>query len=103
MAAFAPGQVIVTSEPFIQVDPLPAGTYRFQLVVEDQAGNESLPFEVMVMVVAPQPQPTPTPTPIFRPRLPVEEPEPVVIKPRIPVAEETTRIPIFKRGGILDR
>lgn len=100
MAAFAPGQVIVTSEPFIQVDPMPAGTYRFQLVVEDQAGNESLPFEVMVMVVAPQPQPQPGP--IFRPRLPVEETPPVISKPRIPVAEESMRIPI-KRGGILDR
>ena len=89
MAAFAPGQVIVTAEPFIQVDAMPAGIYRFQLVVEDQAGNESLPMEVTVQVVAPQPVPQPT-TPIFT-------------RPRIPIVEETTtRIPIFKRPGAVD-
>jgi hypothetical protein len=84
MAAFAPGQVIVTSDPFVQVDPLPAGIYRFQLVVEDQAGNDSLPMEeVTVQVVAPQP---------------VVQPTPIFTRPRIPIVEETTtRIPIFKR------
>ena len=98
MAAFAPGQTVVTGDPFVQVDPLPAGTYRFQLVVEDQAGNESLPFEVMVQVVAPlAPQPT---TPILtRPRIPLEEPGPI-LKPRVPLAEEAARIPILKRGGL---
>ena len=35
----------------------------------------------------------PTPTPIFRPRLPVEETEPIISKPRIPIL----------RPGMLDR
>lgn len=93
MPAFTPGQVHVTAEPFIQVDPLPPGTYRFRLEVVDLAGNVSAPAEVAVTVTAPpQPQPTtPTPTgPIVRPggtigRIPVE-----------PV-ERKTGIPIFKR------
>jgi hypothetical protein len=99
MAAFAPGQTVVTGDPFVQVDPLPAGTYRFQLVVEDQAGNESLPFEVMVQVVPPAPTPQPATPIVTRPRIPIEEPGPI-LKPRVPLAEETTRIPIFKRGGL---
>lgn len=92
MPAFAPGQVHVTTEPFIQVDPLPTGTYRFRLEVVDQGGNVSAPAEWQVTVLAPQrPQPTPTPTPIPRPpigRIPLE-----------PLEDRTSRIPIFKRPG----
>ncbi len=90
MAAFAPGQVHVTTAPFIQVDPLPTGTYRFRLEVVDQAGNVSAPAERQVTVLAPQ-RPQPTPTPIPRPpigRIPLE-----------PLEDRTSRIPIYKRPG----
>jgi hypothetical protein len=98
MASFAPGQVIVTSDPFIQVDPMPAGTYRFQLVVEDQAGNPSLPVEVMVQVMAQEPIHSPPP-PIGRIPTPIGR-----MPPRTPVIDEPgPRIPIFKqRGGLAD-
>ena len=84
------GQVHVTGEPFINVDPLPSGTYRFRLQVMDAAGNLSAPAEVTVTVAQPQPVPRPTPTPIPRPggtigRLPIEP------------LERRTGIPIFKR------
>lgn len=90
MPAFTtPGQVHVTVEPFINVDPLPSGTYRFRLEVVDAGGNVSLPAEVSVTVTAP-PQPQPT-GPVVRPggtigRIPVE---PIERKPGIP---------IFRRG-----
>lgn len=96
MPAFGPGQTIVTTDPFVQVDPLPAGTYRFQLEAVDASGNVSAPAQWQVVVVPPQPvpQPQPQPTgPILRPgtiggigRIPIQ-----------PVVERPTNIPIFKR------
>ena len=96
MPAFGPGQVHVTTDPFIQVDALPAGSYRFRLEVVDAGGNVSLPAELAVAVVAPQPVPQPQPTgPILRPgtlgtigRIPVQPVEEV---------DRVSRIPIFKR------
>lgn len=97
MPAFAPGQVHVTGEPFIHVDPLPPGTYRFRLEVVDLAGNVSAPVEVAVTVEAPPPPPPqPTPTGPLRPggifgRIPVQ--------PVVEEVERISRIPIFKRPG----
>jgi hypothetical protein len=53
MPAFARGQTHLTSTSFVEVDGLPAGTYRFQLVVDDNGGKQSLPAEAVVEVVAP--------------------------------------------------
>jgi hypothetical protein len=85
------GQVHVTVDPFINVDPLPSGTYRFRLEVMDAAGNLSAPAEVTVTVAQPQPQPTPTPFPRTSPigRIPIQ--------PVVEEAEKISRIPIFKR------
>jgi hypothetical protein len=80
--------VHVTVDPFINVDALPPGTYRFKLEVVDSAGNVSAPVEHTLTVTAPpQPQPTPSPFPRTSPigRTPIE-----------PI-ERRTNIPIFKR------
>lgn len=43
MPAFTLNVPIVTSTPTIAVEGLPAGTHRFQLIVEDDSGNRSQP------------------------------------------------------------
>lgn len=99
MPAFAPGQVHVTADPFIHVDPLPAGTYRFRLEVVDSAGNVSAPAEHTLTVTAPpqpQPVPQPQPTPIPRPGGIIGR---VPIQPVVEEVERISRIPIFKRPG----
>jgi hypothetical protein len=91
MPAFGPGQTIVTTDPFVNVDPLPAGTYQFRLEVVDAGGNVSVPSDVTVTVVVPQPIPQPTPIRtggIFG-RIPIQ--------PVVEEVEKTSRIPIFKR------
>lgn len=55
MPAFAPRQTHVTTTPFVEVAGLPAGTYRFRLVVDDEGGKHSLPADAVVQVVAPTP------------------------------------------------
>jgi hypothetical protein len=55
MAQFAIGQPITTEEAGIEVTldektALPVGRHVFQLVVVDDAGNESKPAEVVVIV-----------------------------------------------------
>lgn len=55
MAIFKFGAPIETKEPGIAVDidptnPLPVGKRRFQLIVVDDSGNESLPVELIVIV-----------------------------------------------------
>lgn len=52
MARFEIGTTIATTEPFIVIDAgLPSGRHRFQLVVEDAAGNQSRPDQVIVTLV----------------------------------------------------
>lgn len=55
MAIFKFGAPIESKEPNIAVEmdpnnPLPVGKHRFQLIVVDDAGNESLPVELVVTV-----------------------------------------------------
>lgn len=55
MSNFIPGQEIVTETPNVQVTPSPGdalrpGRHRFQLIVEDESGNRSLPAFVNVIV-----------------------------------------------------
>ena len=55
MAIFKFGVPIEMKEPVITVeidpaDPLPVGRRRFQLIVVDDAGNESAPAELIVTV-----------------------------------------------------
>ncbi len=53
MARFLPNEPVVTSEPLVTVDAgLPVGQHRFQLVVEDDQGNRSVPDVRVVTVVA---------------------------------------------------
>ena len=58
MATFTPGKTIPTTvgtdnpPNLIDVDPLPPGTYRFQLVVEDDQQIQSDPVIVQVEVRA---------------------------------------------------
>ena len=56
MPKFTIGQPITTSEPQVEVSisrdsPLPPGNHRFQLVVIDDAGQESDPTTIEVIVV----------------------------------------------------
>jgi hypothetical protein len=55
MPEFKIGEQIETDEPKIEVtidprNPLKPGTYRFQLIVVDDSGNESAPTMVNVVV-----------------------------------------------------
>ena len=55
MAEFKPGTPVTTEEPVVEVTvsaelPLKPGRHRFQLIVEDDAGNVSLPDVVDVIV-----------------------------------------------------
>lgn len=56
MAKFIPGQEIKTDTPSIEVtvdpaNPLAPGRHRFQLIVVDDSGNESVPTMVDVVVI----------------------------------------------------
>lgn len=56
MANFVPGQEVKTDVPNVEVtitpgNPLPPGRHRFQLVVVDDAGNESEPAAVEIVVI----------------------------------------------------
>jgi hypothetical protein len=55
MAKFVIGAPVETREPGIEVtvdpqSPLPVGRHRFQLVVADDSGNQSLPDTVEIIV-----------------------------------------------------
>lgn len=50
MAIFKPNTPISTDTPTIEVEELPPGKHRFQLVVEDSAGLRSAPDIVVVTV-----------------------------------------------------
>ncbi len=55
MPIFEPNKPIETTDPKIEVtvdpqNPLPVGLHRFQLIVEDDSGNQSEPAVVEVLV-----------------------------------------------------
>jgi hypothetical protein len=56
MATFVPGQTVTTTDSRVEVTvspstPLSVGRHRFQLVVVDDSGNESVPAAVDVIVI----------------------------------------------------
>lgn len=56
MAKFITGQEVRTNTSSVEVtidpaNPLPPGRHRFQLIVEDDAGNQSEPAMVDIIVV----------------------------------------------------
>lgn len=53
MPKFTPKIPVVTATPVVEVEGLPAGQHRFQLVVEDESGNRSQPSFGVVTVVRP--------------------------------------------------
>jgi len=61
MAILAPGTPLTVNEPQLLVEnPLPAGRYRFQLVVIDEGDLESDPADLIVSVHdIPRPPPGP--------------------------------------------
>ena len=50
MVAFVAGKPITTDVAGIEVDGLPAGSHRFQLVVEDNNGVRSKPDQIVVLM-----------------------------------------------------
>lgn len=74
MVTLTPGQPVTTIKPVILVEnELPAGQYRFQLVVTDEAGLESAPAELLVVVRGP-----------IRPREPIVDGDgPVITRPGV--------------------
>jgi hypothetical protein len=50
MVAFTIGRPVTTDVPGIEVDGLPAGSHRFQLVVVDDDGMRSQPDQIVVLV-----------------------------------------------------
>lgn len=94
MPAFGVGTTIVTSVPFVDVDPLMApGSYRFRLEVEDEAGILSNPAEITVFVTQPPaPPPPPPPPPVTR--------IPIVKQPVVDTVDDRiSRIPTWKQPG----
>jgi hypothetical protein len=60
MAVFKIGEPVTTEEPTVEVEipaeePLLPGTYVFELVVEDDAGNKSPPAQARVTITDPGP------------------------------------------------
>jgi hypothetical protein len=106
MPAFSVGQTHVTAVPWVDVDGLQAGTYRFRLEVEDAAGLLSMPSEITVVVTAPPPPPPPvTPPPVTRPPINKIPVEPIVRAPTTPIIKtplepiERVSIPSRKLPG----
>lgn len=56
MPVFTPNQPIETATPTVDVTGVTPGVHRFQLVVEDEAGNQSLPAVTAVTVAPPVPR-----------------------------------------------
>lgn len=83
MPEFKPNVPVVQADPLVSVEvkpdsPLPPGKYRFQLVVVDDANNESDPA-VLEVIVADTERPTAV--------LDMVNADKVVIKPNVSVGE----------------
>lgn len=62
MPTFTPKKPIETKTPTIEVEGLPLGQHRFQLVVVDESGNQSLASTGVVTIIKRPPiivRPTP--------------------------------------------
>ena len=87
MPIFQIGQAIETTEPTVLVEnKLAVGRHTFQLVVVDDAGNQSAPTKAIAVVVAlPPPHPTgpgPIRQPILtRPGSPLRPGSPIIRRP----------------------
>jgi hypothetical protein len=79
MATLTPGKPLTQAAPELLVEnELPAGRYRFQLVVTDDADNESDPAELVVTVRGPiRPR-----DPVIRPEI-LDRIEPTVLRPGV--------------------
>ena len=94
MAVLQRNVPVVTTEPTLLVERLGVGTHRIQLVVIDQAGNESAPALATIRVVTFQPPIVVEPPIILQPPIVVQPPvivrppvivqPPVVVQPRPP-------------------
>lgn len=89
MATFVPGRPITTDQPFIDVDAgLSVGTHRFQLVVVDMQGNQSVP-DIQTVTITRLPITPPVIGPIG-PVLPIDPVSPIrpvpVIDPIRPIS-----------------
>jgi len=57
MASFIPRRKYSTIKPALKVEPgLPAGTYRFELVVTDENGNQSKGSRQIVKIFSAKPR-----------------------------------------------
>jgi hypothetical protein len=76
MANFTQRRQFKTRTPQLKVDAgLPAGTYVFQLMVEDQSGNRSAAAKVRLKIVAPREPIRPgDPVPVITPLDPIRDP-----------------------------
>lgn len=80
MATLTPGQPLTVESPELLVEnALPAGRYRFQLVVTDDGGNDSDPAELVVTVRGPIRPPR---DPVIRPDI-LDRIEPRVLRPGV--------------------
>lgn len=71
MPTFTPNKPIETRTPTIEVEGLPLGQHRFQLVVEDESGNKSA-ASIGVVTIIKRPLIITRPTPV--PPIIVERP-----------------------------
>jgi hypothetical protein len=103
MAEFIPGKTVRSTEPTVRVDTLlDPGSYRFQLVVLDNARNVSAPAQLIVSVRTPPITPirptTPiTPTTLVTPVTPVRPT--TVVTPITPITPTTRITPVPPKGG----
>jgi hypothetical protein len=81
MTVLAPRKPLETKEPEITVDELPVGTHVIRLVVVDDEGNASDPFDVTVEVTE-------------RGRIPVITRPPDIVETRLSPGDPVIRVPV---------
>jgi hypothetical protein len=95
MVTLIPGKPVTVDTPELLVEnQLPEGSYRFQMVAIDDAGNESGPAEIVVTVRAP------VRPPIFTTINPAVLSTVTTVKPTVVATPVTPKI--VKLGKIID-